>query len=133
MSTEQKTPLFTHRLISFAVAAAATGALALGLLLAGLLDGSKVHSSNLPDINGMWLEQDVAPYAADSFEIRPEGVFVNGRQVNTQYQWDGNTLEYLRGGTLYSYSFLSGRLIRQRPAHYISSFSRQKIALRQSH
>ncbi|MGR5065626.1 DUF2850 domain-containing protein [Photobacterium sp. DNB22_13_2] len=123
--------MFTHRLISFAVAIAATGALALGLLLAGLLDGSKAHLSNLPDINGMWLEQDVAPYAADSFEIRPEGVFVGGRQVNTQYQWDGSTLEYLKGGTLYSYSFLSGRLIRQSPAHYISSFSRQKIALRQ--
>ncbi|MCQ1058502.1 DUF2850 domain-containing protein [Photobacterium sp. ZSDE20] len=131
MITKQNLPLLTHRLIRFAVAAAATVVLA--LLLAILLDGSKAYSNNLPDINGMWLEQDVAPYAADSFEIRPEGVFVGGRQVNTQYQWDGSTLEYLKGGTLYSYSFLSGRFIRQRPAHYISSFSRQNIAQHQPH
>ncbi|TDR70984.1 uncharacterized protein DUF2850 [Photobacterium lutimaris] len=133
MATKQNLPLFTHRLIIFVGAVVATSAVALGLLLTGLLDDSKAHSSHIPDINGMWLEQDVAPYAADSFEIRPEGVFVDGRQINTQYQWDGSTLEYLKGGTLYSYSFLSGRLIRQRPAHYVSSFSRKTIVLRQSH
>ena len=130
MATKQNTPLLTHRLISFAMAAALTGAMALGLLLAGLFDSAIAQDKHLPDINGVWIEQDVAPYAADSFEIRPEGVFVNGRQVNTQYQWDGNKLEYLRGDALYTYSFLSGRLIRQSPAHYISSFSRQKISLR---
>ena len=130
MSSDQKTPLLTHRFISLAFAAAAIGAVAIGLLLAGLLEEAKAKQ-NLPNINGVWVEQDVAPYAADSFEIRPEGVFVDGRQINTQYQWDGSNLEYLKGGTLYSYSFLSGRLIRQSPAHYVSSFSRQNIALRQ--
>lgn len=133
MATKQKTPLFTHRLISFAMATAVTGAIALGLLLAGLFDNAVAQDRHLPDINGIWTEQDVAPYAADSFEIRPEGVFVNGRQINTQYQWDGNKLEYQRGGDLYSYSYLSGRLIRQSPAHYISTFSRKKMELRASH
>ncbi|WP_237157073.1 DUF2850 domain-containing protein [Photobacterium rosenbergii] len=132
MATKQKTSLFTHRLISFAMAVAVTGAIALGLLLAGLFDSAIAQDKHLPDINGVWTEQDVAPYAADSFEIRPEGVFVNGRQVNTQYQWDGSKLEYLRGDDLYIYSYLSGRLIRQSPAHYISTFSRQKMDLRPS-
>ncbi|MDV5171711.1 DUF2850 domain-containing protein [Photobacterium rosenbergii] len=127
MATKQKTPLFTHRLISFAMAVAVTGAIALGLLLAGLFDNTLAQDRHLPDINGIWTEQDVAPYAADSFEIRPEGVFVNGRQVNTQFQWDGSKLKYLRGDDLYIYSYLSGRLIRQSPAHYISTFSRQKM------
>ncbi len=132
MATKQKTSLFTHRLISFAMAVAVTGAIALGLLLAGLFDNAIAQDKHLPDIYGIWTEQDVAPYAADSFEIRPEGVFVNGRQVNTQYQWDGNKLEYFRGEDLYTYSYLSGRLIRQSPAHYISTFSRQKMDLRLS-
>lgn len=115
------------------MAIAATGAVALGLLLAGLFDNAVAQENNLPNIYGVWVEQDVAPYAADRFEIRPEGVFVGGRQVNTQYQWDGSKLEYLKGETRYSYSFVSGRLIRQSPAHYISSFARQTLLLEQTH
>ncbi|KHT63133.1 hypothetical protein RJ45_13710 [Photobacterium gaetbulicola] len=133
MTTKQNTSLFSHRRISSAMAIAVTGAVALGMLLAGLFDNAVAQESNLPDIYGVWVEQDVAPYAADRFEIRPEGVFVGGRQVNTQYQWDGNKLEYLKGETRYSYSFVAGRLIRQSPAHYISSFARQTLLLEQTH
>ncbi|AJR07608.1 hypothetical protein H744_2c0897 [Photobacterium gaetbulicola Gung47] len=133
MTIKQKTSLFTHRRMSSAMAIAATGAVALGLLLAGLFDNAVAQENNLPNIYGVWVEQDVAPYAADRFEIRPEGVFVGGRQVNTQYQWDGSKLEYLKGETRYSYSFVSGRLIRQSPAHYTSSFARQTLLIEQTH
>lgn len=109
MATKQKTSLFTHRLISFAMAVSVTGAIALGLLLAGLFDSAIAQDKHLPDINGVWTEQDVAPYAADSFEIRPEGVFVNGRQVNTQYQWMAANLSICVVMTfIFTLTFLAG-------------------------
>jgi hypothetical protein len=62
---------------------------------------------------------------ADRFELRSEGVFVDGRQVNTRYEWDGMTLTYRRGEDIYIYTYLSDQFVRQQPAHYISSFSRE--------
>ncbi|UTV28245.1 DUF2850 domain-containing protein [Photobacterium atrarenae] len=82
------------------------------------------------NINGVWVERNVAPYVAEQFELRPEGVFVNGRQVSTRYEWDGTTLSYRRGEDLYIYTYLPGEFIRQQPAHYISSFTRQGTTLR---
>jgi len=78
----------------------------------------------LTNIYGIWTEQEVAYYAADSFELRASGVFVNGRQISTHYQWDGNTLSYRLGDDVYLYNYLSDRLVRQQPAHYISVFTR---------
>ncbi|MGF1878569.1 DUF2850 domain-containing protein [Photobacterium frigidiphilum] len=78
----------------------------------------------LANIYGIWTEQEVAHYAADSFELRASGVFVNGRQISTHYQWDGNTLSYRLGDDVYLYNYLSNRLVRQQPAHYISTFAR---------
>ena len=75
-------------------------------------------------IYGTWVEQEVAPYVADSFEIRPSGVFIQGRQVSTHFEWDGSTLKYRLGDDIYLYTYLSESLVRQQPAHYISTFSR---------
>ena len=83
------------------------------------------QSVPMPSLYGTWVEQDVAPYLADSFELRPSGVFVAGRQINTHYAWDGSKLEYRLGDEIYSYLFLSGQLVRQQPAHYISTFTRR--------
>ena len=102
-----------------------SGGLLLSALFAvGAIDQEILGIEPVVDINGVWMERDVAPYAADSFEIRPEGVFVNGRQVNTHYQWDGRTLKYRLGEDIYIYTYQAERLVRQQPAHYISSFTR---------
>lgn len=106
----------------------ATSAVTFGLWSAGKLEFTP---ELLPDIYGEWVEQDVAPYVADRFEIRPAGIFVDGRQVNSQFLWDGRKLEYRLGDEVYSYSFVSNQLVRQQPAHYISSFSRKPMVLRE--
>ncbi|MGF1688886.1 DUF2850 domain-containing protein [Photobacterium japonica] len=96
-----------------------------GMALAGMMQlFERGQTVSIPTLYGTWVEQDVAPYLADSFELRPSGVFVAGRQINTQYVWDGSKLEYRLGDELYSYLFLSGQLVRQQPAHYTSAFSR---------
>ncbi|MGF1726061.1 DUF2850 domain-containing protein [Photobacterium nomapromontoriensis] len=123
MSKQKKKTTLPVRLTYGFIVVVAIYAVTLGLWTMGKLGGGPA-SELLPDISGVWVEQDVAPYMADRFEIRPTGVFVDGRQVNSQYQWDGHKLEYRLGDQLYSYSFASNQLIRQRPAHYISSFSR---------
>ncbi|PSW12588.1 DUF2850 domain-containing protein [Photobacterium sanctipauli] len=102
----------------------------LGLWFSGKLEQPLLQPKPLPDIYGVWIEQEVAPYVADSFELRPAGVFVGGRQVNTKFKWDGSVLEYRVGDDTYSYYFHADRLVRQQPAHYISSFTRQKLDLR---
>ncbi|MGF1684502.1 DUF2850 domain-containing protein [Photobacterium makurazakiensis] len=104
--------------------------MAFSMWAAGKFDIPLFESTSVPDIYGVWTEQDVAPYVADKFELSPAGVFVGGRQVTTQFKWDGNRLEYRAGDDNYSYLFHANRLVRQQPAHYISSFSRQKLDLR---
>ncbi|KLV01620.1 hypothetical protein ABT56_21950 [Photobacterium aquae] len=84
------------------------------------------------DIYGVWVEQDVAPYAADSFELRPAGVFVGGRQVSTDYTWNGRELEYRYGNELYRYHLIDQQLIREQPVHYVSSFTRQAVVANHS-
>jgi len=95
------------------------------LLAIGAIDNEMFAGEPPISLTGVWVERDVAPYVADRFELRPEGVFVDGRLVNTQYEWDGDTLKYRLGEDVYIYTYLSERLIRQQPAHYISSFSRE--------
>ncbi|PSW01721.1 DUF2850 domain-containing protein [Photobacterium lipolyticum] len=96
-----------------------SASLALGLVKADLFEPEPVTH-----IYGTWVEQEVAPYVADSFEIRPAGVFIHGRQVSTHFEWDGSTLKYRLGDEIYLYTYLSEKLVRQKPAHYISTFSR---------
>ena len=106
------------------VATISCGLVLSALLAIGAIDGEMLGGEPVADINGVWVEQDVAPYAADRFEIRPEGVFVHGRQVNTHYEWDGSTLKYRLGEDVYIYTYLSDHFVRQQPAHYTSSFIR---------
>lgn len=93
-------------------------------LAMGLIKADVFQIDPVTDLYGTWVEQEVAPYVADRFEIRPAGVFMNGSQVSTHYEWDGSTLKYRLGDDIYIYTYLSGQLVRQKPAHYISAFSR---------
>lgn len=78
-------------------------------------------------IYGYWQEHDVAAYAADSFEVRPQGIFHDGRLVTLHYEWDGEILHYQRGGEHYIYRYINNSLVRQQPAHYISTFLRHTL------
>ncbi|MCG3865752.1 MULTISPECIES: DUF2850 domain-containing protein [unclassified Photobacterium] len=105
-----------------------------GLVLTSLFVSKKSLSSWLKPpspvgIYGYWKEHDVARYAAESFEIRPLGIYRDGRLVTTQYSWDGQTLSYQLGELHYSYLYLNNTFIRHQPAHYISTFVRTSLLL----
>lgn len=110
---------------AFVVASIIAGLIFSALLAVGAIGREVLGAEHVISINGIWVERDVAPYVADRFELRPEGVFVDGRLVNTQYEWDGSTLTYRQGEDIYIYTYLSDQLVRQQPAHYVSSFSRE--------
>ncbi|MGF1760831.1 DUF2850 domain-containing protein [Photobacterium sagamiensis] len=101
-----------------------TGLIFAASLVIGLVKADLFKSEPVAQIYGTWVEQEVAPYVADRFEIRPAGVFIHGRQVSTHFEWDGSTLKYRLGDDIYLYTYLSESLVRQKPAHYISTFSR---------
>ena len=90
---------------------------------------SWLKPSSSEDIYGYWKEHDVAQYAAESFEVRPLGIYRDGRLVTTQYCWDGQTLSYQLGEEHYSYLYYKNNFIRQQPAHYISTFVRTPLLL----
>ncbi|MDO6707772.1 DUF2850 domain-containing protein [Photobacterium sp. 1_MG-2023] len=102
-----------------------TGLALSGFLAVGAAKGELFTASPEPSIFGIWVEQDVAPYAADKFEVRQNGVYVSGRLISTTYGWDGSRLSYQMGGETYQYTFEEGQFIRQKPAHYVSTFARQ--------
>lgn len=110
---------------AFVVTGVVIGFLFSAMLAVGAIDAQTLGQEPPPDINGVWVEKEVAPYVADRFEIRPEGVFVGGRQVTTRYDWDGEILSYRKGDDTYVYKLHEGRFVRQQPAHYISSFARE--------
>ncbi|MGR5129525.1 DUF2850 domain-containing protein [Photobacterium swingsii] len=108
------------------------GVIACGITIVGLVTTGVVpYAWLLPEppvnIDGVWTEQAVAEYASDSFELRPDGVYVNGRVVSTHYDWDGNTLSYQFGDDMYEYVYYSGQFMRKSPLHYTSMFSRQVL------
>lgn len=118
-----------YKIIPFALLMAGifAGLIFSALLAVGAIGRELLWDEPVINIHGVWVEQGVAPYAADRFELRAEGVFVDGRQVNTHYEWDGITLTYRQGEETYIYSYLSDQLVRQQPAHYISSFTREGV------
>lgn len=77
---------------------------------------------------GSWVEQGVPSYARDSFTISAGGIYTHGRLVSTKFDFDGSQLSYNHGGTTYVYMVEDddgAKLLRIKPAHYKSSFSKQ--------
>nr|WP_159063760.1 DUF2850 domain-containing protein [Thaumasiovibrio occultus] len=98
--------------------------LAIAWLWMGGLPSSMQSSVPVAQVYGVWLEQDVPPYDADRFEVRPDGVFHQGAVVTTQYQFDGQTLTYTLGQEKYRYVLEGEVMTREAPAHYQSEFHR---------
>ena len=79
------------------------------------------------DLYGEWVETDVAPYAADRFEVRKDGIYTNGSRVTTTYQFDGDQLTYSIGTQSYLYRVENKKTFeRLSPAHYTSFFAKTK-------
>lgn len=77
------------------------------------------------DLYGEWVEQGVAPYAADQFEIRSDGIYTNGSRATTEYQFDGEQLKYTIGTETYLYRVEDAKTLeRIEPAHYTSFFAK---------
>ncbi|MCK6262542.1 DUF2850 domain-containing protein [Vibrio sp. ZSDE26] len=72
-------------------------------------------------VYGVWVEQNVAGYATRKIHIGPDGVSVSGRVVSTNYEFDGNILEYQTGELLYQYRMLNEQntqMIQLSDSHY---------------
>ncbi|MDD1783798.1 DUF2850 domain-containing protein [Enterovibrio sp. ZSDZ35] len=84
---------------------------------------SKVDQSA---IYGEWIEQGVAPYAADRFEVRKDGIYVKGARATSHYEFTGSKLIYTVGNKTYLY-VVEGvdTLQREKPYHYSTPFEKR--------
>lgn len=110
------------------------------VLLSGVLAGSvlvivmfssvigRIAEQFLPpksDLYGVWIEQNVAPYAAQQIELEPRGVLIEGRVMTTSFDFDGRYLEYRIGEQRYRYRMLNEQHTEMTlisPAHYNPTF-----------
>lgn len=77
------------------------------------------------DVYGLWVEQNVAPYAAQKIELEAKGVVIEGRVVTTSFDFNGRYLEYRIGEQEYRYKMLNEENTEMTlisPAHYNPTF-----------
>ncbi|EMK6937372.1 DUF2850 domain-containing protein [Vibrio cholerae] len=58
------------------------------------------------ELYGIWIEQDVAPYAAQKITIGTQGIVLNGRLVTTHFNYDGARLEFMVNGLPYQFEIM---------------------------
>lgn len=78
---------------------------------------------------GMWVEQNVAPYAATTIDIWPKAIVVQGHTVATQYRFNGDILSFNAGGREHRYRMLNDENTEMRlisAAHYNPTFRLSK-------
>lgn len=89
------------------------------------VDHQKVAKLYRQQIFGTWVEQNVAGYAADRFVVKKNGIYIEGRQVTTKFEFDGVRLEFDLGTEHHRFDVLNSTMTRLRrvsPAHYESIF-----------
>lgn len=117
----RKTKILEWSLLAIAV---------LGTLIAALMYGHlylKAQRFFTPEmaISGLWVEQDVAPYAAQTIEVRKNAISVQGHTVTTRYQFDGQYLTYRAGGINYKFKMTNQDLTEMKlisPSYYSPVF-----------
>ncbi|MBD1555692.1 DUF2850 domain-containing protein [Vibrio sp. S9_S30] len=91
-----------------------------------VLGGHQVHQQDLKKkIYGHWVEQHVAPYVSDSYTIKPEGIYRDGRILTSNFNFNGTELAFEIGGIEHEFIVVSesfNRMRRLRPEHYESIF-----------
>ncbi|OBU16753.1 hypothetical protein AYY19_14970 [Photobacterium aquimaris] len=83
------------------------------------------HQQLMQQVMGEWQEQGVAPDKVETFEVRQQGIYRQGRLLTSNYSWNGTQLRYQFGDQLYSYRYQDNTLIRYQSAHYSAVFERQ--------
>ncbi|MEZ8143978.1 hypothetical protein A1OO_21650 [Enterovibrio norvegicus FF-33] len=74
-------------------------------------------------IYGEWVEQGVAPYAADKFEVRKDGIYTKGARTTSHYEFTGRKLIYTVGNHTYLYVMEDDKTLqREKPYHYSTPF-----------
>lgn len=63
----------------------------------GLYSKYQLFSHPQSLVYGTWIEDKVAPYAAEHIVINSSGVLIDGGVVDTQFNFDGETLRYQHG------------------------------------
>lgn len=83
------------------------------------------HQQRMQQVIGEWQEQGVAPDKVETFEVRQQGIYRQGRLLTSNYSWNGTQLRYQFGDQVYSYLYQDNALIRYQSAHYNAVFERQ--------
>ena len=87
------------------------------------------YFANVPQssLYGTWVEKNVAPYSADSFELREDGVYINGARKTRHYDFSDDVLTYQIGEDVYLYRVTQGGLLmREKPFHYTTPFVKKR-------
>ncbi len=58
------------------------------------------------ELYGIWVEQNVAPYAAQKITIGTQGIVLNGRLVTTHFNYDGARLEFTVNDQPYQFEIM---------------------------
>ncbi|HGS4915920.1 TPA: DUF2850 domain-containing protein [Vibrio cholerae] len=58
------------------------------------------------ELYGIWVEQNVAPYATQKITIGTQGIVLNGRLVTTHFNYDGARLEFTVNGQPYQFEIM---------------------------
>lgn len=64
-------------------------------------------SPSKSEIYGIWIEQNVAPYAAQRIHVQADSIIIDGRLVTTQYDFNGRYLSFYVGDQKMQYRMMN--------------------------
>lgn len=71
-------------------------------------------SPSKSEIYGIWIEQNVAPYAAKRIHVQSDSIIIDGRLVTTQYDFNGRYLSFYVGDQKMQYRMLNDQFTEMR-------------------
>ena len=83
------------------------GSVFLGFHAMSIADDNKQASNEI--ILGVWVEDDVARYSADTLYISPKGVYWNEDFISTQFDVNEGILTFDKGGKEQRYKYMEGK------------------------
>ncbi len=83
------------------------GCIVATFLYSNVFERTKAMLSPKEQIYGVWVEENVADYAARKIEVSPKGISMGGRVYTTQFEFDGINLEFQIAGQDYKYKVIN--------------------------
>lgn len=99
-----------YLLISLFVA----GVVGIGYLSVELSNRYQNYKTPKSLVFGTWVEQNVAPYVADSFLISSRGIQINGGVITTEFKFDGKHLEFTSGDVTRHFQLLNEEMTQMK-------------------